>query len=323
MPRDLVMGGRVVSTVASAVAAYEPSKLTGDQWQEVAALTRATVTAFRPDSPWAAVQHMTTVAHFCAWARSVFLPLDTEALFHPDVVDRYVATGMPHLKDTSRSTHRSRLTSVARAVTRRAPWPPAPETISRNRLSPPYTDPDVAGLLAAARQQKTPHRRRAALGLLGAGLGAGLIGGEHLVLTGEDVTTTPGGVTVITLAGSRPREIPVLAAYAPLVRTLARRFPDQPLVGPVSATGKNRLGNLASSIEIPSRLPALSTSRLRTTWLVTHLNAGTPPPELLAAAGLNSTGSLIDLIPHTTPLPKQQAALRLAHALTQPPTGHP
>lgn len=318
MPRPLVMAGVVVTDVPTAIALYEPRGLPLAAWSQVASFVRTAVTEFGPASPWAAVQHLTTVARFCVWALGEYLPLEREALFTPDVVERYTVIGMPGLKETSRRTHRSRLAGVGRAVTRRAPWPPPTTALPRNRLASPYAPAEVGGFLEVAGQQATASRTRAAFGLLAGGLGAGLMPGEHLAITGRSVTVEDG-TTVLSVAGTKPREIPVLAAYAPLMRTLAARYPDQPLVGPTSETSKNRLNKLVGRIEIPGRLPPLTAPRLRTTWLVTLLAARVPLPELLAAAGLASTGTLIDLVPHLPCLPEDQARQIITGALRTPP----
>lgn len=318
MPRPLVMGGVVVTDVPTAIALYEPKGLPLAAWSQVASFVRAAVTDFGPASPWAALQHLTTVTRFCVWAVGEYLPLEREALFTPDVVERYTVIGMPRLRESSRRTHRSRLAGVGRAVTRRAPWPPPATALPRNRLAAPYSPAEVGGFLEAAGQQATASRTRAAFGLLAGGLGAGLMPGEHLAITGRSVTVD-GEATVLTVAGARPRDIPVLTAYAPLMRTLAARYPDQPLVGPTSETSKNRLNKLVGRIEIPHRLPPLTAPRLRTTWLVTLLAAGVPLPELLASAGLASTGNLIDLVPHLPRLPEAEARQVIASALRTPP----
>ncbi|MEU9749164.1 hypothetical protein [Streptomyces niveus] len=316
MPRKLVMGGAVVTDVPTAVALYAPKKVTAATWTAIAPFVRSCVTDSRPVSPWAAVDRMTTVTRFCDWALDDLLPLDREVLFTPDMVERYALTGMGNLQESSRRTHRSQLTTIGRAITRRAPWPPQRTALSRNRLATPYTPEQVAGYLQAAGQQSTPLRTRTAFGLLG----AGLMPGEHLIITGRAVTLADDGTTVLTVTGgTKPRPIPVLAAYAPLMRTLAGRHPDEPLIGPSNDATKNRLNTLLSHIEIPRPLPPLTASSLRTTWLITLFAARVPLPELLAAAGLASTGTLVDLLPHLPRLPEADAHRTITQSLTAPP----
>ncbi|MEU9603388.1 hypothetical protein [Streptomyces sp. NPDC048057] len=191
--------------------------------------------------------------------------------------------------------------------------------LPRNHIAPPYAPDQVAGYLDMAEDQSTEARRRTAFGILAAGLGAGLMPGEHLTITGRAITTTPAGNTVVPVKGSRPRTIPVLAAYTPLILTLAGRYPDEPLVGPSHDPGKNRLNRLLSKIETPRNLPPLNTSSLRSTWLLTLLAAHVPLPEIMAAAGLASTGFLADLLPYLPRLNQDEAHRTIAQALTQPP----
>ncbi|MFF2923338.1 hypothetical protein ACFVTP_13195 [Streptomyces celluloflavus] len=319
MPRPLVMGGAVVTDVPTAISLYTPRKVASATWTALAPFARSCVADSHPVSPWAAVQHMSTVTRFCDWALEEYLPLDREALFTPDTIERYALTGMEDLQPSSRRTHRSQLSTIGRAITRRAPWPPHKAPLPRNRLATPYTPEQVAGYLQAAGQQSTALRTRAAFGLLAGGLGAGLMPGEHLTITGRSVTSTDDGTTVLNVTGAKPRPVPVLAAYAPLMRTLATRHPHEPLIGPTNDASKNRLNHLLAHIEVPARLPQLTASSLRTTWLLTLLTARVPLPELLAAAGLASTGTLIDLVPHMPRLPEPDARRALAQALTKPP----
>ncbi|MFF2375035.1 hypothetical protein ACFVUW_11695 [Streptomyces xiamenensis] len=307
-----------MTDVPTAIALYEPRSLDPGTWAQIAAFARKAVEDFGPVSPWAAVQHLSVVTRISAWALEQGLPLDVEVLFTPERIEHFIAVGLTGLADSSRRTHRSQLAAVGRAVTRRAPWPPAAPPLSRNRLAPPYTETEVAGFLQIARKQSTPGRTSIAWGLLAAGLGAGLYPGEHLTITGSAITSRHQ-VTVLTVSGRRPREVPVLAAYAPLLHSLAARFPDEPLIGATSATDKNRLNRLTGRIDVPIWLPPLISPRLRTTWLVTLLSARVPLPEILEAAGLASTSSLIDLVPHLTRQPPARAARTIAQALTDPP----
>jgi hypothetical protein len=59
-------------------------------------------------------------------------------------------------------------------------------------------------------------------------------------------------------------------------------------------------------------LPTLLASRLRSTWLTTHLNQATPLSLLLPAAGLATARPLGDLLPYVDPIPEQRAAMLLS-----------
>jgi hypothetical protein len=75
--------------------------------------------------------------------------------------------------------------------------------------------------------------------------------------------------------------------------------------------GKGRTGSVASRLVTPLGIPPLSSQRLRATWLLSHIRMGKRLPELIAAAGLASTTSLIDLIPLVEPLREDQALWQL------------
>jgi hypothetical protein len=59
--------------------------------------------------------------------------------------------------------------------------------------------------------------------------------------------------------------------------------------------------------------PQFSASRLRSTWLVTHLAMGTRLPELARAAGLQGVTVLSDLLAFVPPL-HDDAALEMLRA---------
>ena len=82
--------------------------------------------------------------------------------------------------------------------------------------------------------------------------------------------------------------------------------PGEALVGGFS-TAKNRASDLAGRIETGHTTPALSSTRLRSTWLTNHLRAGTRLPELARAAGLAGVAVLSDLLPGVEPLPDADA----------------
>jgi hypothetical protein len=90
--------------------------------------------------------------------------------------------------------------------------------------------------------------------------------------------------------------VPVLAAWADEVANLAETaVAGEFLVGGTS-TARNRAGALAASLVVAHGHPRLSASRLRSTWLVTHLAMGTRLPDLVRAAGLQGVTVLSDLL---------------------------
>jgi hypothetical protein len=78
------------------------------------------------------------------------------------------------------------------------------------------------------------------------------------------------------------------------------------------STSTRRTGNLIAGLFVPTGHPRLAPARLRSTWLVTHLRAGTRLPELCRAAGLQGVTVLSDLLEVVEPLadPAATAMLR-------------
>jgi hypothetical protein len=102
------------------------------------------------------------------------------------------------------------------------------------------------------------------------------------------------------------RIIPVLARWENEVLDLAASAGDEFLVGGGS-TARNRAGALAASLVVPHGHPRFSASRLRATWLVTHLAMGTRLPELARAAGLAGVTVLSDLLDFVPALDEAEA----------------
>ena len=153
-----------------------------------------------------------------------------------------------------------------------------------------------------------------AAGLVCLGAGAGLIRGDLRQVRGADVACRSGGV-VVTVRGSRPRRVPVLAGYhAPLLA--AARFAGDGLVICGTDPGCRNLTNpLVTALDGGSGLPRLDTSRLRATWLrdcAGLLGLAT----FMHAAGISCSQRLGDLIAGLEPA-DEATAVRLLGAARQ------
>ena len=141
-------------------------------WSVVAPWVRETVELSGPRLHSQAANALKALSRFAVWAIDVGYDLDRETVLTPEVLERYRVTGMRELAPTSRSTEISRLRRVARAVTRRAPWPAPGEQGARQGLSAPYTHEQVADYWAAALSQNGPFRVQAMTAVLALTVGA-------------------------------------------------------------------------------------------------------------------------------------------------------
>lgn len=128
-------------------------------------------------------------------------------------------------------------------------------------------------------------------------------------MTAPDVTVSSGGLVLVRVEPAA-RPVPVLAEWEAEVADLADTAGADFLVGGRS-TAKNRAGQLAASITVGHGHPKFSASRLRSTWLVTHLAMGTRLPELAQAAGLQGVTVLSDLLAYVPVLPDDEASVLL------------
>lgn len=220
--------------------------------------------------------------------------LTVERVFRGATIEEFVGRGMgqylPRSRATMRSTLWRMLEVLAPAEATRARRP-----IRRAMPTPPYSSAEVTGLHSWALGQATEHRRLDALALLALGLGAGLSTKELLSTVARDVASTAGGQLVLEVDGRRARQVPVLDDWrGPLSRVLTQRsngYVFRPLRRD-AAEGQVTDFLLRGRTDLDIR-PA----RMRTTFLVHHLVAGTDPGRLLRISGLSTLASLDRLRP--------------------------
>ncbi|HEY5252276.1 MAG TPA: hypothetical protein VIJ09_11465, partial [Acidimicrobiales bacterium] len=102
----------------------------------------------------------------------------------------------------------------------------------------------------------------------------------------------------------------VRAPWEDELMALAADAGDEFLVGGRSLSSR-RTGHLTAQLVVPTGRPALAPARLRSTWLLGHLAAGTRLPELRRAAGLWGITVLSDLLCLVGELDDQAAAAML------------
>jgi hypothetical protein len=111
---------------------------------------------------------------FVDWSVAEEIPLDRDSFSTRMPWSVSLRWGLA--TDQSCATYRSILRRIGPLLTKRAPWQPQSVTVARRALAPPYTEQEVALLVADGKGQPTDERRRAARALLALGLGSGLDG---------------------------------------------------------------------------------------------------------------------------------------------------
>lgn len=232
-------------------------------------------------------------SRLAAWCwQSAGLPLERDVVFSRRVIARFIAIGCPTLKPAARGNLRSQLLRMSDALN-------DPDGVLSRRLGPlppsdpaaPYSARERRSLSSWASTQSTAARRANAEVLIAAGAGAGLSAAEIGDLRVRDIEVDDRGV-VLVIGGERPRRVPVLREW------------EQPLINRTKALAPERFAfrenhtvfypNLISNFVDRSKVVGVrpQSQRLRSTWIVHHLNAATPVAALMRAAGVESLEAL-------------------------------
>lgn len=227
---------------------------------------------------------------FILWCwQSRGTPLERRRIFRRTTLEEFIHLGMVTYAPGSRSTYRSTLLLLVETLN------PAEMTrnsvpLPRSKATKPYTAPEISALASWARSQGTPRRQLDSSALLALGLGAGLATRELLGVRIFDVDLLKDNIYVIVRDG-RPRIVPVRPDWQRLLRgILPNRDPYEWLFRPGRT---NATPNQITDFLLRSRTELdVRPSRMRATWLLAHLAAGTSPRELLCISGLKNLAAL-------------------------------
>jgi hypothetical protein len=312
--------------VRAAITGYRPEGLTADRWEQLAPLCRRLMAGYCPPSATSARTAGTILSSFLDWATD--RPgraqrggeLTAAELLTVGLADAYLHQLTS--PDASAATYRSVLRRALRSLD---PAPARP--IAYQPVAGPYTAAECAAFVRLARNQPTNPRRRELSVIVGLGLGAGLNGRDLKALRAADIadlTQLDGStVLVVTVAGDRPRSVPVRTAYASLVREALtlhraeRRGANAALLGQKAGRRNVTTPALAHAVTATEDGVDIAVNRLRATWLVACLSAGVPLGSLLHAAGLRSARTLTDLLPYC-PAPDAAAVTALLTTVADP-----
>lgn len=241
-------------------------------------------------------QHVTHVAGFGAWLIDHGLPLDGSSFVRRNV-DEYARVGMPKITAGSRNDRRSRLRNIADRLHPELA-PEKVETSRRDALKPPYTANEMVAIWRAATIQPTDLLTQQMCLCVGLGAGAGIDSAELKLLLGRHITDHGDDGIEVTVPGKAGRNVWVLREYEDLIRRGARGIEDdQPLIG-IDQTRNNVAARVYGRARIHGATPKPEQSRLRTTWIATLMCRPVPLAVICHAAGLRSTRTLFDLLPH-------------------------
>lgn len=302
----------LTADVAEVIERYEPRvRLYGATWDEIGPVVRSWVIAVEPGHRSRAQQLLSAASALAAWCCEQAIPLRADTALRDSTIERFCAYAerSDRFSATTRATIRSRLRCIAAALRVPGNAPPAP-VVPRTRIKAPYSQAEVAGLWRLTTVQANPQRRRRLEALLACSLGAGC-GPEDFRSLGPEDVERHGDAVLVTLHGPRPRQVWVLAAYAAAVEAAAKACDESRMIGGRKADRRSVTTGLLTRIDTDPALPTIEPGRLRSTWLLAHLEAGTRLDILMAAAGVSSPTSIADLLRYLEAPPEAEIRRQL------------
>lgn len=271
--------------------AYLP-RMTAAYWAHIGSFVRAAVIDAAPRTAYSERELYAAATPLTLWAwQTAAMPLERDVIFTVRTIERFTAVGLAHYgSKAGRNTLRSRLLRISEALLGAPVAPPSLRPLGGSDPSAPYTAREVVTLKSWAIAQTTAERRSNAEALLALGLGAGLAGREIVNLTVGDIQADDDGVLIL-IRGDRARSVPVLREWerALTERVNSRQAETWAFREQHAAANRNLITDFVSHSEGKIRLQA---RRMHATWIVQHLEAGTPLVPLLHAAGLHSPEAL-------------------------------
>lgn len=280
--------------VAEWLADYQPYGIPPAEWADAGLRAFVSEQIIRLDPPGVprAKKCALQLAKLGWWCHRHGMDLDVEQVLHPDTVERYCEVALAN--DPHRGDYRSMLRSIGPVLTKKAPWQPPPVPMKSRTVAAPYDAKTVEAFVHDMIRQSTPRRRQSFTAMVALGLGAGLDGRWLHLVHGSDVDQIDG-TTVVEVPDPAPRVVPIRDVWAATVRELAEQAGEGLLFGG-ERPSKNLVNRRAGDFDLGKRTPKPNAARLRSTWLVAHLAAGTRLPELVEAAGMQGITTLSDLL---------------------------
>jgi hypothetical protein len=270
--------------------------------ERAGAFARAVVAKVDPPSWSRARSLLWAASRLCAFALCCGLDPEPSVVLSSALIERFILVGTKRWSAAARRTMRSDLSFLARRVLSPAP---GPTPLGRERAKAPYSESELRAYLALADAQPTVARRQRASGLIALGAGAGLIGADLRLVSGDDVIERSGGVLVL-VKGRSPRVVPVRAELHSRALNAARFVGAGFIVGGAEPNRRNVTSPLIASLAGGADLARLSLARLRSTW-VSRCAADIGLATFMAAAGVRCSQRLGDVVADLDPGDEAQA----------------
>lgn len=266
-----------------------PKRFWNDDVQE---FTRSAVTELDPKSETDARNYLGVITRLAIWTVNIAcLPLRREVVFDAGNIDKFIHDRTKAHTAKYLDSMQFRLYRIGRELGAKVP----PVGSNSRRPSSEAFGPYTAGEMVRFRNQgatrSTASRRHNWMALLALAAGCGLNSIEIMALPVSAIRFDADAVRVV-VGGERPRTIVCLQVWEEdLRRLVSSPLADFYLISKAERPTfphkfVQRYVNRAANDG-----QAFNLERLRSTWIVTHLNAGTPLFPLMQALGSKDIGT--------------------------------
>jgi integrase len=289
---------QIEAEVLAAIHVYKPKKMARHLWSdEMAEFTRAAVTDFGPSNGTEASAYMRCLGRLVINVVKVQCePLERRVVFDGVTIDLFYKNALS--KKAGGRTDRLRLFRLAAELHEFDPdrRDAGPRYSPRTRA--PYRSPEIVRLLSQGRTRSTALRRHNWQMLVALGAGCGLTSEEVVFLKRDDIRINPDYIEV-RIRGNRARSVICIAEWEHRVASLlcsdlivdyvivSRNRPKVPATWIAQTVGAMASWDTRFSME-----------RLRSTFIVRHLEVGTSSVHLLRMLGVRQFSTIERLIPY-------------------------
>jgi hypothetical protein len=274
--------------VRAVMTNYKPQR-SHPEWARIEAFVKDACSLAAPKTTYTASLLLTVTSAFALWCvADQGWPLQADVIFSRQAIDMYCSQENPDRSEGTRRNYRAILMRVSEVV---APeeHPDAMTPLSRKRIAEPYSNEEMNEFSLWAVGQNSTEKRRRAMLMLAFCAGAGLKSSDVSTIYPDDVVVDKLGIT-ITVGGTNPRLVPLEGQWETwMVAILAQVPRDIPIWGKPNRTLDGKLLSSFTQYTVGQRPRG---DRLRATWIVDHLRAGTRIKELMRALGVDKFENL-------------------------------
>lgn len=280
------------------LAGYTPSMVPAGAWADIQQVHHSIMRLSQLRGEESFRHRCAELASYLAWrlARGQSIAIGDAMTF--TAIDEHYVRGCDHLSEKSRNDRRSRLRKLAERSNPALSALPRAVPLGYKAIKPGYNRAEELAIMRVALRQRRPATRRSLCIVVGCCAGAGLDSADlrhlrqrHFEDRGED------GI-VIHVPGTRARRVVVRYEYEQLVRVGLEGLSKNGLVIGREVKRRNLAAAVIADAEIVDNVPHIEPSRLRSTWLTWLMHQPVPLNVVIAAAGLKTARTLLELMTH-------------------------